>query len=468
MQSKASRTGLLLSVGLACITGASAVVVACATEASQPSGLLEPDASAEGGGDGSSSGSASSSGGTSSSGGGSSSGTTSSSGGGCNANLQTDPLNCGSCNYACTKGDICAGGQCQAPCVSPKVSCPTQTGCFDLTSDPDNCGGCNTVCTAPAGGTITPVITCQASQCNYSCPADAGPADGGPIVQCDIDSGATGGCFDLTSTSTHCGTCSTQCPTGDICSNSQCCPTGQSYCGTQCIDTQSDLNNCGSCGAVCNAQCVAGQCVGYTTSNPTVAFIDACTQTGSSTKLINQEFWTATAAISLPFSFTFFGTAATQVALQSQGTMGVGPAGFPPAEGYPDCTESGGPGYTYPAIVAFGDEELATGTLGVCYATVGNSPNQQFVATWKQATDETDPGSILTFSIVLTQTTNTVDLMYETATGADGGADSIASGITATVGIQGTVSGKFAYSAYSCAKAFIPSTPYDIRFTPAN
>jgi len=68
---------------------------------------------------------------------------------------------------------------------------------------------------------------------------------------------------------------------------------------------------------------------------------------------------------------------------------------------------------------------------------------------------------------VLTQTTNTIDFMYQTATGADGGIDSIVSGTTATVGIQGMPGGKFAATPYSCAAGFLKSTPLVVRFTPA-
>ena len=183
--------------------------------------------------------------------------------------------------------------------------------------------------------------------------------------------------------------------------------------------------------------------------------------------LKNQGVWAHTNLITLPIPFTFYGTAVTQFWLQNEGTIGFGaPGGFPPPDGYPDCTSGGDPSTAYPAAVVFGDYELATGPNGVCYATLGTAPSQQFVATWSQATDQIDTGSTLTFSLVLTQTTNTLDFMYETATGADGGLDPTVQGKGATVGIQGMPAGKFAATPYSCAAAFLTSTPFVVRFAP--
>lgn len=456
MQLHRSRTALVTTL-LAAAAATGGAFVACAQGGSPGSTLQLGDASTETGG--STYDSSSSSGSSSGSG-----------GGGCDANTQTDWTNCGSCGNVCPTGDICNAGQCQKPCTAPQVECPGEPGCFDLTSDMQNCGTCGTACIPPAGGTVTGIATCAQSQCLFSCPADAGvPDGGGSITQCEADGGGTSGCFDLTSTSDHCGACGTQCPSGDICTQSQCCPSGDAYCGGQCIDVSTDPNNCGACNASCPspAQCAGGKCTGYTTSNPTAAFLDACTMTGSVAKLVNStNGWAASTLLTLPFSFTFYGTAETQFWLMNQGAMGIGPPqSFPPPEGYPDCTGGGDPTTAYPAAVIFGDEELATGQYGVCYATAGTAPNQQLVATWKQVTDQTDPGSSLTFSIVLTQTTNTIDFMYLSAS-VDGGVDSIMSGSTATVGLQGKAAGTFTDTAFSCAKPFLTTTPFDVRFTP--
>lgn len=38
------------------------------------------------------------------------------------------------------------------------------------------------------------------------------------------------------------------------------CDAGLTSCNGKCVDTQSDMNNCGGCGVVCNTQCSAGVC----------------------------------------------------------------------------------------------------------------------------------------------------------------------------------------------------------------
>jgi hypothetical protein len=110
---------------------------------------------------------------------------------------------------------------------------------------------------------------------------------------------------------------------------------------------------------------------------------------------------------------------------------------------------------------------MGTNGNGVCYATAGTAPNRQLVATWSQVNLSSDPGSTLTFSIVLTETTNTIDFMYQTAGGADGGLDPTVAGANATVRLQAKQGGPLVTTQYSCAKAFITQTPLDLRFTPA-
>ena len=244
-----------------------------------------------------------------------------------------------------------------------------------------------------------------------------------------------------------------------------------------------------------------GKCVGYATSNPTVPFIDACALPGAVTVLQSQSSWAHTNYITFPGSFTFdfYGAAVTQFWLQSQATIGIGqdmltfPFGFGMVDGFPDCSGGGDPTTAYPAAVLFGDQEMATGPLGVCYAVTtgagdagvgdaattdasheggagdGGVPGAKFVATWKQVTLFTDPGSSLDISVVLTQGTDTIDFQYQVNDGVDGGPDAGASttlaGANATVGIQ-QGNGSAQHTATSCDMPFIPASPYDIRYTP--
>jgi hypothetical protein len=405
----------------------------------------------------------------------------SSGGGGCDgANLQTDFANCGSCGHVCPTGEICNAAKCQAGCNSPQVICPNQSGCYDLSTDEQNCGACGAVCQAPQGTVIGSPV-CTNGFCDFTCPADASTEAGAPIVKCAADAG-TPGCFDLTSSPENCGTCGMPCATGDSCTSGQCCTSGSIVCGGACTNVQTSATSCGACDAGCPspAKCIGGQCTGYVTSNPTEAFLNACSLPGSKAVLPNQAFWAMSQVAPLPFAFTFFGTSETQFWIGSQGTLAFGtPSKFMPPDGYPDCLSTGDPTTAYAAAVAFGDESLATGPNGVCYATIGGAGDagadagvdggapEQFVVTWSQVYDSSDTGSQLTFSIVLTQGTNTLDFMYQQAAGVDGGIDPTVAGATATVGIQAPSGGTLAYTPYSCGTTFISSTPFDVRFAPA-
>jgi hypothetical protein len=202
-------------------------------------------------------------------------------------------------------------------------------------------------------------------------------------------------------------------------------------------------------------------------STPTEAFIDACKLTGHKAVLPNQFSWTASSVFMLPFSFTFFGQAQTQFWIGTQGTLGFGtpdPNNLP--DGFPACPTSGSipdPTTGYPAIMPFGDSNLATGPNGVCFGTTSATP-QQFVVTWSSLNESTESDSILTFSLLLTQGTNAIDLQYKTAeSAADGGLDPTVAGANATVGMQLSAN---VTSIYSCNVSFIPQTPYAVHFDP--
>lgn len=415
-------------------------------------GTQEASGSSSGGGSGSSSGSASGS----SSGGGST----------CDADTMGDPFNCGSCGNHCPQGDLCSCGQCMKPCAGGLTPCCGT--CSDTTKDPNNCGGCGTICNAGGNGNVAPNAACVAGKCEYSCP-DAG-AEGGPVISCGADSGAGVGCFDPTNAMMACGGCGTQCGSGQSCVQSTCCASGDGVCGGNCTNLMSDQNNCGACDAGCPSpgQCAMGKCTGYSVTNapPGVTFIDACSLAGETTVLTNSSQWASSPSFTLPFGFTFYGQSQSNAWVGSLGAMGFGNPPNVFQMGPPDCT-GGNPLATYAAIVPFGDMNLATGSSGVCYGVTGTAPNRQFVVTWKNATVQFDTGSVLTFSVILTQTTNTIDFVYETAVGAGGdGGDPSVEGSTASVGMQIPMGMSELYVKYSCNTPFITSTPFAVRFTP--
>jgi hypothetical protein len=194
------------------------------------------------------------------------------------SNLQTDPLNCGSCGNNCN-GAQCLGGVCQCPgggivcggtcvsrddplnCGSCGNQCPALTQCMggncmcapglsvcngstcvDLQTDGANCGACGTDCAAQG-------MFCSAGACSAECPAGTMPC------------GAS--CVDLNSSVQHCGACDTACAAGQACSGGACgCQGTEQACNGACVDVMTHALNCGACGVACGAgeACNGGVC----------------------------------------------------------------------------------------------------------------------------------------------------------------------------------------------------------------
>lgn len=346
--------------------------------------------------------------------------------------------------------------------VQPDVACSA-----DLTKDPFNCGQCGNVCPQPSGSQFPATAVCKAGVCSFSCASDAG-AGAGNLLVCPAGVGASG-CFDPLTSVTSCGGCGNECTSGQQCIQGTCCAAGGAICAGKCEDLMNDPANCGSCGNACGAggACAAGKCVGYVASNPTESFIDACKLTGHKAVMPNQFGWVMSSVFSLPFTFDLFGQPQTQFWIGSQGTLAFG-AQDPnnPPDGFPQCPSSSSfpdPTTGYPAILAFGDANLNTGPDGVCFGQTSGTP-QQFVVTWNHLNESTESRSVLTFSVVLTQGSNAIDLQYATAENhPDGGLDPTVAGANASVGMQ--LSANVA-SVYSCNVTFIPQTPYSIHFDP--
>ncbi len=59
-------------------------------------------------------------------------------------------------------------------------------------------------------------------------------------------------CVNPLTDAAYCGSCTTPCQAGQVCTNGQCgCGSGLSPCGASCLDLTSDAANCGSCGMPC-------------------------------------------------------------------------------------------------------------------------------------------------------------------------------------------------------------------------
>jgi hypothetical protein len=194
---------------------------------------------------------------------------------------------------------------------------------------------------------------------------------------------------------------------------------------------------------------------GYTMTMPTPPppFVDACSLPGGFPNLQNHNA-SDTGHLTLPITFAFYGTLQMFYWVNTDGVVGFdGPSDHNTLVPCPLPTF----GDPFPAIYAFGDNLHTSVMWGVCTALTNTQP-RQLVITWKDAYLETTGSGDLTFTVVLTETTNTIDLMYGTMTGG-----SEAQGSMATIGMEG--SGTL-YNEVSCNNAFVKTTPLDIRFTP--
>lgn len=195
---------------------------------------------------------------------------------------------------------------------------------------------------------------------------------------------------------------------------------------------------------------MVGSYTTYTESSPVTGFVDACSMPGHTVVLVSVD--DDTAVTTLPFEFIFYGYRGTSAWVSSNGVIGFGSTASSTLSNA--CLPStSGP---QNALFAFWDD-LVTSTAGVCLGTLGAAPNRVHVVTWSNAHTFGDATSVLTFSAMLTETANTVDVVYQTLTGAT------ATGASATVGVQNQ--DRTMATQHSCDTASLASGTA-IRFTP--
>jgi hypothetical protein len=189
-------------------------------------------------------------------------------------NLQSDSSHCGSCGTVCPSGQkTCVNGTCQnvcSPACGAGQSCCSGT-CVNTQTDPNNCGACGAAC----GGTypcVNGACVCQ----NFIAPCGCCPVGASCFTStqfgtlcvcpgilpgvCTVNGVQT--CVDLESDTNNCGQCGNVCQSNQRCFGTcQTCPSGQIGCGGSCLDGQNDPNNCGACGNVCTTgPCQSGRC----------------------------------------------------------------------------------------------------------------------------------------------------------------------------------------------------------------
>ncbi len=169
-------------------------------------------------------------------------------------NLSNNPNFCGDCFIQCTEGASCSKGVCTCTsgncttCPPGKADCNNNNVCIDLAGNNYHCGMCNNACLSPMNG----VNGCFNGKCTLTCDKGYCPNGSG---QCNSANTQTD--------PNNCGTCGNVCSGGQTCQGGACsCPSGTSQCGNSCVNESNDPNNCGACGNACSNgnTCQGGKC----------------------------------------------------------------------------------------------------------------------------------------------------------------------------------------------------------------
>ncbi len=166
------------------------------------------------------------------------------------------------------------------------------------------------------------------------------------------------------------------------------------------------------------------------------------TPIGGATRVLGNNDDSATGAINLGFSFTFFNQTYTQAYITSNGLLTFGTTTTDnintPLGGHMNVS-------TMPLITAAWDDWTTTfsGTDGVYYATQGSAGNQRFIVEWRDTKKydaaSNSNSSPLSFEAVLYEGSNTIELRYlDMETGGSLVNPDASRGATATAGIRNT------------------------------
>jgi hypothetical protein len=202
---------------------------------------------------------------------------------GCETDLSSDALHCGECDDACPDVNgtpSCVDSACQIDCNDGFDNCDRAiaNGCeTKISFDSRNCGTCRNACER---GEDDEEPWCKEGECGSTdCPEGLGDCDGDG--DCD---------YDLTSDPDSCNYCGSPCVVANgspKCNERVCeidsCDEGYKNCDSESEDggyadgcetnTDTDVNNCGGCGIVCEiengtAKCEDGQCKVDTCKEP--------------------------------------------------------------------------------------------------------------------------------------------------------------------------------------------------------
>ncbi len=310
---------------------------------------------------------------------------------------------------------------------------------------------------APQDAPALPVVpvggACDPNERANVCAAASTCAGTGTAARCVAD-GAMGG---------RCRTATSRCDAGLACDDDRLAPTCRTAVaeGERC-DPAGVTNIC-----VSPARCTTAMAVSTCRTAPYIesrlmppTFVNACASGGTRIALAgtSRDDTHATAPLTIPFTFRFFGVDYTRVWPSTNGYAVFGatapqdrPGGrdrFPADEG--------------PLVAAFWADLVLRAAPGsdLCVRTVGAAPDRQFVIEWLDAYHTTYDSTHLTFEVVLTETTNTVDVIYNRLDPAGDTTAEYVRGALATIGLQSDRGAQFV------AHAGTVATTAGLRFTP--
>nr|MBK7069878.1 putative metal-binding motif-containing protein [Deltaproteobacteria bacterium] len=173
--------------------------------------------------------------------------------------------------------------------------------------------------------------------------------------------------------------------------------------------------------------CTSASGSNYTRGTSPLSWRDACAAPGRQTVLVGSD--DGTTQLPLPFTFRFYGASYVTAGIATNGMISfVDPTYWWVNSTLPTADVAN-------TIFAFWDDVYNRGS-GECIAVYGSSPNREYVVQWNDQFFY-PPGSSnatehMTYQVVLAETTNTIDVLYNQMEGQG----DRATGNSATIGIQ--------------------------------
>lgn len=175
---------------------------------------------------------------------------------------------------------------------------------------------------------------------------------------------------------------------------------------------------------------------GYTQAPSNLPFVDACAGGTNLGQALNS-------VIDLPFAFTLYDTTTTKVTAHRRGVLVAGVTGLvapaknvalPASGNVPGCSLLNQCAVPRPAIFPFWDTLLFLSAGGICTLEGGSAPDRTFAVTWSHLARSAlaDIASDYSFTVVLHEGTDVIDLLYGDMTGPLPNA----AGAQAVVGVQ--------------------------------